>query len=131
MRVLIPELVYSRQMFAGSVPDIAGVSDMFVSHLHLGIPEPEGHLLEVYFHGSFKDAAGTRVFADVRLPLCVLYPIAHVMTLHSEFFFEVSPVAILIVFELKDCRGNLSGQCNCSDLLWNIDLSRGGTNEYV
>ena len=72
--ILIPELIHSRQVLAGSFPHVASMVDELVAHLHLSILQPETHMLEVDVDGSFENGTRTIEFSDAAFPFCVLDP---------------------------------------------------------
>lgn len=55
----VPELVDPGQGGDGPVPDVAGVVDLAVLHLHLGIFQPEGDVPVVHIQGTLVNGTGS------------------------------------------------------------------------
>jgi len=52
--ILIPKLINSRLVLASPLPNIPSTVNMLVAHLHIGILQPECHMLEVNGNRSLK-----------------------------------------------------------------------------
>lgn len=55
----VPELVHPRQGSDGPVPDVPGVVDLAVLHLHLGIFQPEGDVPVVHIQSTLVNGTGS------------------------------------------------------------------------
>ena len=68
----LPELVHAGQQGHGAVPDIAGVVDKAVAHLHLGVLQPGGGVGVGDVQGALPDAARPPEVLLPLLPLSIL-----------------------------------------------------------
>lgn len=100
MSILIPKLINSWHMLACSVPDIPGMIDIFVSHLHLHILKPQRDMLIIDFHSPLKDRPRSNILINASFPFGVLDPSAHMVSLHPKLLLKVTPHSILVVLEL-------------------------------
>ena len=87
-------------MLASPLPHVPGVVDELVPHLHLCILEPELDMLEINIYGALEYRTCSRYLLDTGLPLGVLNPVAHVMPLPPDSFFEVTAHSVLVLIEL-------------------------------
>lgn len=74
MDVFVPELVYSREKRDCSVPDVAGVIDKSVSHLHLGVFEPMTDISVIFLQSTFPDGSSSTKVLLGFFPLGILDP---------------------------------------------------------
>ena len=70
--VFVPKLIHSGQNLHGPVPDVAGMVDEAVPHLHLRILQPHGRICVGDFQGPLPDRARAPEVLLALLPLCIL-----------------------------------------------------------
>ena len=98
--ILIPKLINSWLVLASSLPHISRTINVLVAHLHVGIFQPQCHMLEVNRNCSLKHWTRPNELANARFPLSVFQPCSHMMLLSSQTVFEVLTHPILVIFQL-------------------------------
>lgn len=70
--VFVPQLINSGQDLDCPVPDVAGMIDEAMPHLHLGIFKPDGGICVSYFQRPLPDWPGPSEILLPLFPLCIL-----------------------------------------------------------
>ena len=119
VRVFVPELVGTRQNGGCAVEQVSSVVYLLVSHLHLGVLEPDGYGAVVHVQRAFPNGASADDLLLRLFPLGVFDPVGQVETVAADVVFELAPllqtercdlfwIAEFLFRRLKECNSGIS-----------------------
>ena len=95
--ILVPELIDPGMQLASAFPHVSSMIDEFVSHLHLGVFQPQADVLVVSLDGPFKNGPRSPKLLEFSFPEGVFYPVSSELHLVSYRRLKLGSHALLVV----------------------------------
>ena len=98
--ILVPEMLLQGHQTTSPFPDIPGVVNKFVLHLHVGVLQPQGNMLIINVECSFVNGPGSCEFLQIFLPGRIPNPLRYFKPVLPHFGLKFLPLLELVLLQL-------------------------------